>query len=66
MEIPNDTIEIIKHSRKSFVFTSDKDIWIKKAKDKNGEDIENPLFDVTMGSVDGAEVCELIGTYLLS
>ena len=66
MEFPNDTIEIIKHSRKSFVFTSDKDIWIKKAKDKNGEDIENPLFDVTMGSVDGAEVCELIGTYLLS
>ena len=66
MEIPNDTIEIIKHSRKSFVFTSDKDIWIKKAKDENGENVENLLFDVTMGSVDGTEVCELIRTYLLN
>ena len=29
---------------------------------KNG----NPLFDVTMGSFDGAEVCELVGLYLLN
>ena len=26
----------------------------------------NPLFDVTMGSFDGAEVCKLIGLYLLN
>ena len=25
----------------------------------------NPLFDVTIGSYDGAEVCELVGIYLL-
>ena len=31
--------------------------WIKKG--------ENPSFDVTMGSFDGAEVCELVGLYLL-
>ena len=24
------------------------------------------MFDVTMGSYDGAEICELIGTYMLS
>ena len=24
------------------------------------------LFDVTMGTYDGAEVCELVGTYMLS
>ena len=24
------------------------------------------MFDVTMGSYDGAETCELIGTYMLS
>ena len=26
---------------------------------------ENELFDVTMGSFDGAEICELVGLYLL-
>ena len=26
----------------------------------------NPLFDVTMGRFDGAEVCKLIGLYLLN
>ena len=30
------------------------------------ESCGNPLFDVTMGSYDGAEVCELVGLYLLS
>ena len=24
------------------------------------------LFDVTMGAYDGAEICELLGTYMLS
>jgi hypothetical protein len=24
------------------------------------------LFDVTMGSIDGAETCDLVGSYLLS
>ena len=31
--------------------------WIKKGDDT--------LFDVTMGSFDGAEICELVGLYLL-
>ena len=30
--------------------------WIKK---------ESGLFDVTMGTYDGAEVCELVGSFLL-
>ena len=32
-------------------------VWIKKG--------DNPYFDVTMGSYDGAEICELVGLYLL-
>ena len=35
----------------------DGNAWVKKE--------GNPLFDVTMGSYDGAEVCELVGLYLL-
>ena len=48
--------EVIFHSRKSLLFTADKD-WVKK---------DTSLFDVTMGSFDGAEVCELVGTYALA
>ena len=47
----------ILHARKSLLF--DKNIpWIKKNSDS--------MFDVTMGSNDGAEVCELVGLYILS
>ena len=35
-----------------------KKAWVKK----DG----NPLFDVAMGSFDGAEVCELVGLHLLN
>ena len=31
-------------------------MWVKS---------DNPDFDVTMGSYDGAEVCELVGLYIL-
>ena len=48
-------LSVIKHARKSLLF-SGTDTWIKKGDD---------LFDVTMGSFDGAEVCELVGLYLL-
>ena len=51
------TIQIIKHARKSLLFDSI-GVWVKND--------DNPLFDVTMGSFDGAEVCELVGLYLLS
>ena len=48
--------EIIYHARKSLVF-DEKDIWMKK---------QSGLFDVTMRAYDGGEVCELVGTYMLS
>ena len=55
IQIEPSTTNIIMHSRKSLLF-SDNTVWMKK-----GES----LFDVTMGSHDGAEVCELVGLYLL-
>ena len=47
---------IIYHARKSLLFTN-KNSWVKKEGD--------PEFDVTMGSFDGAEICELVGLYIL-
>ena len=54
--IEEDVIEIILHCRKSLLFNG-KDVWEKKS---------NPNFDVTMGSFDGAEICELVGLFLLN
>ena len=56
-EINDDEIKAIKHARKCFL-VSNKQIWTKKN--------NNNLFDVTMGSYDGAEVCELVGLLLLN
>ena len=53
--ITDQELGIIKHARKSLLF-SNSGTWVKKGDD---------LFDVTMGSHDGAEVCELVGLYLL-
>ena len=53
--ISPEDLDIITHSRKSFLFF-DKSPWEKK----NGTN-----FDVSMGSFDGAEVCELVGLFLL-
>ena len=58
--IPEQTKEIIIHSRKSLLFsrqagTEEPVTWQKK----------NGLFDVTMGAPDGAEICELVGLFLL-
>ena len=53
--IPNQTIDIIMHSRRSVLF-NDSCIWVKK---------KQSHFDVTQGSYDGAELCELVGIYLL-
>ena len=44
------------HSRRSLLFDKDS-VWVKK---------NNPNFDVTIGSYDGAELCELTGLYILS
>ena len=61
--ITSDEINIIKHSRKSLLFThptapeqnQHATPWTKKT----------GLFDVTMGAFDGAEICEVVGLYIL-
>ena len=50
-------IEVIFHCRRSLLFHNNEP-WIKK--DSNGD------FDVTMGSFDGAEVCDLAGLFMLN
>ena len=59
IKIPKEDINIIYQARKSLLF-SDNAEWIRKKKNGEGD-----LFDVTMGCYDGAEVCELVGLYLL-
>ena len=54
IDITSKDTEIIYHARKSLLF-DEKDTWMKK---------QSGLFDVTMGAYDGAEVCELVGTYV--
>ena len=56
VDISEDSINIIIHSRKSILFHENQ-IWSKSS---------NPDFDVTMGSFDGAEVCELVGLFILN
>jgi len=53
-EISNETIKIIRYARKSLLFNSNS-VWVKKSGN----------FDFAMGSLDGAEVCELVGLFLL-
>lgn len=48
-------MEIIQNARKSVLFYENNP-WVKK----DGKD-----FDITMGSYDGAEACELVGLYIL-
>ena len=48
--------KITYHSRKSLLFNQEQ-TWMKKGSD---------LSDVSMGAYDGAEVCELIGIFLLN
>ena len=55
-DISNDNTRLIKHFRKSLLF-SNNEAWKKK--------LTESCFDVTMGSFDGAEVCELVGIYIL-
>ena len=53
--ISQQDVNIIMHARKSFLYNNGEP-WVKKG-DVN--------FDVPMGSYDGAEICELVGLYLL-
>ena len=55
INIPENDKKIINHARKLLLFNKQQ-TWIKK---------ERALFDVTMGAYDGAEVCELVGSFLL-
>ena len=54
--ITDDERYIILHAKKSLLYDSGES-WGKKA--------SSNLFDVTMGSYDGAETCELVGAFLL-
>ena len=56
IDITSKDTEIVYQARKSLLF-DEKKTWIKK---------QSGLFDVTMGAYDGAEVCELVGTYMFS
>ena len=53
--IEEKVIKTIYHALKSLLFDMD-NVWVKK---------DNPEFDVTMGSYDSAEFCELVSLYLL-
>ena len=55
--IPDEDVRIIDHCRKSLLF-HENEPWKKKKTDS--------CFDVTMGSDDGVEICELIGIYILT
>ena len=55
-EICDNDFNIIMQCRKTFLFNNGEP-WVKKGEKEN--------FDVPMGSFDGAEVCELVGLYLL-
>ena len=48
-------IDMIIHAKRSLLFTQGIGTWQKKS----------GTFDVTMGSYDGAETCEIVGLYLL-
>ena len=56
-QITNYDISIIKHTRKTLLFNNNQP-WQKKSGD--------PDFDVPMGCYDSAEVCELVGIYILN
>ena len=55
--IEGNIINIVNHARKSLLF-GDSDALVKKDR--------NPLFDVSMGSFNSTEVCELVGFYILN
>ena len=54
--ISKSDIDVINHESKSLLFDGSH-TWIKK---------QRGLFDVSMGAYDGAEVCEIVGTYMLN
>ena len=55
--INDDLLSIIMQSRKTLLFNNN-ETWVKKTREEN--------FDVPMDCYDGAEVCEMVGTYILN
>ena len=55
IDIPTDDKAIIKHAQKLLLFNKS-ETWMKK---------DSRLFDVAMVAFDGAEVCQLVGNFLL-
>ena len=55
--IDDKDLRLIMHCRKSLLFFGN-ETWKKKSTES--------CFDVTMGSFDGAEICELVGLYIQS
>ena len=55
-DISREDIQIMYHARKSLLFSNEKP-WMKR---------EGKIFDVTMGAYDGAEICELVGIFMLN
>ena len=58
IDVSNDQVEIIFHSCKTILFFNN-ECWIKK-------NSAHDLFDIPMGSFHGAEVCELVGLFILN
>ena len=57
VQISEETKEIMKQAKKLLLFHKESS-WNKRSK--------NDLFNITMGSYDGAETCELVGLFILS
>ena len=57
VNVSDENLNIVMHTRKCLLFSANEQRVKKEG---------NEMFDVTMGSYDGAEVCELVGLYLLS
>ena len=55
VEVSDEQVEVINGTKKALLY-SEGQPWTKKG---------DVPFDVPMGSYDGAEVCELVGLYLL-
>ena len=54
VDVKKEDKDIILQARKSLLFNKNQ-AWMK----------DGDTFDVTMGAYDGAEVCELVGSYIL-
>ena len=61
--VADDNLKLHLNAAKSFVCYGTK--LYRAKQDANNNPINPSNFNITMGSFDGAEVCELVGPYLL-